>query len=237
MTIARSAAEPSSLTPSPERPDIVGVGAGAAPEGGGSRDQRGCARADRLSRRFGVDAAIDFELDLQTLLGDAVRDRFDLGQLAGNELLPAEAGIHGHHQHEIELLEHIVERLGGRRGVEGDAGLLAQGLHPLDRAVEVRPGLGMDGDDVGAGFGEGVEERIDRRNHEVNVERLGGVRPKRLHHRRTDRQVGHEMAVHDVDVDPVGAGLIDRAHFLAEPGEVRGEDRGRDDGHGAIKRV
>ena len=78
------------------------------------------------------------------------------------------------------------------------------------------------------GFGEGVEERIDRRDHQVNVERLLGVRPKRLHDTGADGEVGHEMAVHDVDVDPVGPGLIDRAHFLAEPGEVGGEDGGGD---------
>ena len=56
-------------------------------------------------------------------------------------------------------------------------------------------------------------------------------RAKRLHYRGPDRQIGHEMVVHDVDVDPVGAGLIDRMHFIAEPGEVRGEDRGGDDRH------
>ena len=37
------------------------------------------------------------------------------------------------------------------------------------------------------------------------------------------------MAVHDIDMDPVGAGRIDRAHLLAELGEVGGEDRRRDD--------
>ena len=37
------------------------------------------------------------------------------------------------------------------------------------------------------------------------------------------------MAVHDVDMDPVGAGGIDRAHLLAELGEVGGQDRRRDD--------
>ena len=36
------------------------------------------------------------------------------------------------------------------------------------------------------------------------------------------------MAVHHVDVDPVGAGLVDRAHFLAQPGEIGREDRGGD---------
>ena len=33
------------------------------------------------------------------------------------------------------------------------------------------------------------------------------------------------MAVHDVDMDPVGAGGIDRAHFLAQFREIGGQDR------------
>ena len=36
------------------------------------------------------------------------------------------------------------------------------------------------------------------------------------------------MAVHHVDMDPVGAGRVDRAHLLAQPREIGGEDRGRD---------
>ncbi len=83
-------------------------------------------------------------------------------------------------------------------------------------------GLGMDGDDVGAGLGEGLEIEVDRRDHQVDVERLGGVRAEGLHHRRPDGDVGHEMAVHHVDVDPVRPGLVNGADFLAEAREVGG---------------
>ena len=53
--------------------------------------------------------------------------------------------------------------------------------------------------------------------------------------RRADRQIGDEMAVHDVDVDPVGAGRVDRADFLAELREIGGQDRRGDErrGHAA----
>ena len=37
------------------------------------------------------------------------------------------------------------------------------------------------------------------------------------------------MPVHDIDMDPVGAGLVDRAHLLAELGKIGGEDRRGDD--------
>jgi hypothetical protein len=37
------------------------------------------------------------------------------------------------------------------------------------------------------------------------------------------------MAVHNVEMDPVGPGPVDRPHLLAEPREVGRKDRGRDD--------
>ena len=49
----------------------------------------------------------------------------------------------------------------------------------------------------------------------MHVKWLCRVRAKRLDHGGTDGEVGDEMTVHDVDVDPVRAGLVDRAHFLA----------------------
>ena len=45
------------------------------------------------------------------------------------------------------------------------------------------------------------------------------------------------MPVHHVDMDVVGAGRVDRAHLLAQPGEIGREDGGRDAdrmGHGKL---
>jgi hypothetical protein len=36
------------------------------------------------------------------------------------------------------------------------------------------------------------------------------------------------MAVHHVEVNPVGAGGIDGADLFAQPGEIRGQNRRRD---------
>src|SRR3546814_20212876 len=83
--------------------------------------------------------------------------------------------------------------LGGRGGVERNARLLAQRLDALDGAVDMGTGLGMDGDDVGPRLGEGIEEIVDGADHQMHVERLVRMRPKRLQHRRADRQIGHEI--------------------------------------------
>ncbi len=93
----------------------------------------------------------------------------------------------------------------------------------------MRPGLHMHDDVVGAGLGEGFQIGIAGRDHQVHVERFPGVRPQGLHHVGTDADIGHEMAVHDVHMDPVGAGRIHRAHLFAELGEIGGQYGGRDE--------
>ena len=95
--------------------------------------------------------------------------------------------------------------------------------------MNVRASLGMDGDDIGTCCGEGFEKAIDRGDHQVDVEGLGGVRAQRLHDSRADGEVRHEMPVHHVDVDPVRPGGIDSADFLAQPCEIGREDRRGDE--------
>jgi hypothetical protein len=50
---------------------------------------------------------------------------------------------------------------------------------------------------------------------------------QRLEHQGTDGDVGHELAVHHVDVDHPGSGVEDGLDVLAEAAEVRGQDRWR----------
>ena len=79
-----------------------------------------------------------------------------------DERLAAEAGIDGHHQDEVEPIEHVFDRLGRRRGIERDARLLAERADRLQRAVEMLGRLGVDGDGVRAGLGEGFEIGVAR---------------------------------------------------------------------------
>src|SRR6185312_7363098 len=72
------------------------------------------------------------------------------------------------------------------------------------------------------------EMRIDRRDHQMHVEWLLGDRADRLHHFWSEGDHWHEMAVHHVEVDPVGARGLDRADLVGKLREVRGQDRGRD---------
>ena len=123
-------------------------------------------------------------------------------------------------------------RVDRRAGIEHHARLLAQLADMLKRAMDMRPGFGMHRDAVGAGLGEGFQIGIHRRDHQMHVERLFGVGPKRLHHRRSDGDVGHEMAVHHIDMDEIGARRLDRLDLRAQPGKIGRQDRRRDSDDG-----
>ena len=122
------------------------------------------------------------------------------------------------------MLQH---RLAGPR-IERDAGLLAEAADHLQRAIQVTVGLGVHGDDVGAGLGVLREVGLRRIDHQVHVERLRGVLADGADHRRAERQIGDEVAVHHVDMHEVATGFVDGAHLLAQSGEVGREDRWRD---------
>ena len=78
---------------------------------------------------------------------------------------------------------------------------------------------GVEGDAGGAGLGEGLDPAQGVVDHEVAVEEGGGeALAQRLHHGGAERDVGHEMAVHDVHVQPVRAHV---QHPLALCPELR----------------
>ena len=65
--------------------------------------------------------------------------------------------------------------------------------------------------------------RIDRRDHQVDVERQFGVLAQGSQDGRAEAHVRNEMAVHDVQMQPIGAGRFDRGDFLPQPAEIGGQ--------------
>src|SRR5947209_18253354 len=86
----------------PKRLDVVGVGAWSASKDRGAGDERRRSGSGGLARAVRVDAAVNLQLHAEILLGDTVGDGFDLLELSGDELLPAEPGIDGPHQDDVD---------------------------------------------------------------------------------------------------------------------------------------
>ena len=211
----------------PDGRHVGGIGLRAALEGGGARNEGVRTGGGHEGSGLRRHAAVD--LDIDVAVADHRLHAPNLVADGGDEGLAAETGVHRHQEHQIHHVEHRLD--GGFMGarVENHAGLLAQCSDGLERPMQVRACFRMDADDVCACLGEGLEVGIDRGDHQMHVEHLPGVGAQGFDHVWTDGDVRHEMAVHHVDVDPVGAGGVDGADLLAELGEVRGENGGGDE--------
>jgi len=151
----------------------------------------------------------------------------DLGQHLGDEVLAAEARLDGHDQQGVELREDLEVGLqrGGR--LDRQAGQRAGGPQVAGhRAGIPTAGLRVHGDVAGAGRRVAGGPALGRLDHQMAVERDGADPLDRLDDRQAEGQVGHEVRVHHIDVQPVGVG--DPLGLVGEPGEIGGEQARRD---------
>ena len=141
-----------------------------------------------------------------------------LSTTAGNEGLAAEARIDRHHQDEVDEVDARIRcALTGVPGLIETPAFLPSARIACSERCEMRAGLGMHGDDVGTRPWRRPRDR-DRRARSSDARRAASWCAARIafDHVRADGDVGHEMPVHHVDMDPVGAGGIDGADLLAE---------------------
>ena len=128
----------------------------------------------------------------------------------------------------------------GFSATAGEAPALAD---VVQRAMEVGGGLGVHDDHAAAGLEVAVEQVVGSLDHQVGLERHGGDRAARGDHVGSEGEVRYEVAVHDVPLDAVDAGLLQGLALLAQAGHV-GREHGRDDldrprggeGHSSIAR-
>ncbi len=123
------------------------------------------------------DAAVDADDD--GAVPDHGAEFADLLQLAVQERLAAKAGVNRHDQDLVDVIQHRRDHDGGGARIERHAGSGAKGADKLDRAMQMRPGFGVDGNMVGTGLDEGLDVGVDRGNHQMDVEgqlRMGAKR-------------------------------------------------------------
>ena len=182
----------------------------------------------KLAGNVGADAAVDLDID-RASGGHRAPTSPILPSAERMKAWPPKPGLTDMHQHQIDQVDHVCDR--ADRACPGSSetpAFLPSAPDCLQRAMQMRTGFSMHRDVIAAGLGEGLEIRIARRNHQMCVEDLPGVRTHRLDDIGAIGNVGDEMAVHDVEVDQIGAGGIDGADLFAQFGEIGGQDRRRD---------
>src|SRR5580698_9041328 len=78
-------------------------------------------------------------------------------------------------------------------------------------------------------LGKGGEMPLWFYNHQMNIERLARAASKRFNNNRAKRYVRYEPSIHYVDMNPVGAGIVDRPNLFGKPREICRQDRRRDE--------
>ena len=170
------------------------------------------------------DAAVDFDAEVESHLFAQLGEMGDLVERERQELLSAEAGVDAHDEDVVQHGENFDEGIDGGGGVEDDAGEHTVMHDLLQSAMEVAADLLVDAHQVGPGFGEVGDEGVGVFDHHVAVEGQPGDGAEGLDHGRPEGDVGHEVAVHDVDVEEGGSAAFGRGDLVGEMGEVRGED-------------
>ena len=94
----------------------------------------------------------------------------------------------------------------------------------------MRARFGVDTDDIGSRLAEGFQIGVRRRDHQVDIERDFDMRTQGFDDIWAKRDVRHKMAVHDVNMQPIGACGLDGARLFAKLSKIRGQQRRSDDG-------
>jgi hypothetical protein len=90
----------------------------------------------------------------------------------------------------------------------------------LDQAVGVFFLLNVKRDEFGFQRREEVDKKGIVFHHQVDVKRFGSGFGRGLYHHRPDGHIGHEVAVHYVYMDIIGAGFANRVDLFIQAAEI-----------------
>jgi hypothetical protein len=171
-----------------------------------------------------VDPSIDLNVKLEISIFPDLTSPADFFHRLGHESLAAEPRVNGHYQQKIDLgkkRQDLFERGGGADRKPGGTPFVpnrAQSFRNIHFGFDVH--------------GHIVYERcksfvimIRPRNHEMRIERLGRELGDTFNDWGPKRYVINKMAIHDIEMQPIGSGLFDSNAILFQLGKVTGQNR------------
>jgi 23S rRNA (uracil1939-C5)-methyltransferase len=183
--------------------------------------------AGRSSMRDGVGADAAINLDIDVVAAGVGHGPYlgDLGRHGRNVGLTAEAGVHRHHQHQINQVEHMGHGRRRRRRIEGDRRLDAERANVAEGAMQMLAGFGVHDEPLATSVDVTGRQFVRGEHHEVRLERKLGVLSAGRDEVGPERQIRNKLAVHDVPLDAIGASRFQRGHFLAHASPIGRENR------------
>ena len=189
-----------------------------------TRDQHVGAGVDRDRRGLDVDAAVDLEVERQ-------RVALDLSP-RGLSTFPITSAMKAWPPKPGKTVISNSRSMSPRNGATAEKGVSGLAASPTRRPSDLRlvdqargrADLDVHRAAVRTRQVERLEVASGLAHHQVAVEEPIAVVAQRRDDRRADREIRHEVPVHDVNVQPVGLG-VDLTNAGAEVAEVRREYR------------
>lgn len=154
--------------------------------------------------------------------GDHIVGLADFGEAAVDELLPSETWVYGHDEDQVEVFDDVFQNTDGGVRIQCNTCFTASGFNLLYYPVKVVGCFGVDGDAVRSGLGKALDVAARLVDHQVNVEVLRRVLRNLLDDELAEGDVGDEVAVHHIEVEPVGFAFIDEFYGLVESAKIGG---------------
>ena len=123
------------------------------------------------------------------------------------------------------MIQHFLQRIHRRRRINHHTRQAIVALDEMQRAVQVPASFLMHRNPIRPRLGKRRNKLVRILDHQVAVERQLRHLAQRLHHRRPNRQVRHEMPIHNIHMDDRRATFLRRAHLFAQTGKVRRKNR------------
>mmetsp|Transcript_27074 Transcript_27074/g.77685 ORF Transcript_27074/g.77685 Transcript_27074/m.77685 type:complete len:237 (-) Transcript_27074:451-1161(-) len=185
----------------------------------GAGDQGIGACVDELVCVLRADPAVDLDPRVDALGLAHLLQLLDLVHLRLDEALAAKAGVDRHDEHEVHILQHVLDLPQRRPRVQHHPRHATQVLDLVHDPVQVggRGALAVHRDDVGARLCEVLDPLLGLDDHEVAVqEGVGEFLAQGVHNQWSDGDIWHKAAIHHVHVDPVRSRLEHIVDLLAQ---------------------
>jgi hypothetical protein len=176
--------------------------------------------ADRLV----MDAAVDFNAEVELARLADFREQFNFLEGRMDKGLTTEAGVHAHDKDMMNQGKNLIEGVYRCGRVYDDSGLASVGGDQMKGAIEMDAGFLVDGDPSSAGFRESGDEFVRPFNHEMTIKWDFRDFAKRGYDGGPDGDVRDEVAIHHIHVEDGGSPFDDGLRFCAEAGEVSRQD-------------
>ena len=173
------------------------------------------------------DAAIHLNTEAKMPLGPQFRKMANLSSVRRDKLLSAKARIHRHHQHIIHYVQNIGQRATGVAGLMTTPASAPSRANVLHHPVQMHAGLLVHADPAGSGIHKCRNVVVRVFDHQMNVQRRLHVLAQRGHHRRANRDVGYEVAIHHVHMQQGCPCIQHGLHLLGKAGKISRQNRWR----------